>query len=102
MDLRCDLCPNFSTRSQAVKRRHKAGHSKRGEFSSDGKRGQEGGQGGKGDKLVGGGQVQGPREGAQEAGGVHGIKVMFCNEVEGYRLFNRRSRGCSTNAFVTA
>ena len=88
MDLRCDLCPNFSTKSQAVKRRHKAAHGKRGEFSSDEKRGKEGGkeggQGGKGGELVGGGgsgQTQGPREGAQEAGGFLGIKVMFCNEV---------------------
>ena len=86
MELVCKLCPDFSTKRKAVKRRHKDGHKRRGEFPSDGRSEKEGGQGDKGGNLVGEGgrgQAQGSREGAQEAGGLLGMKVMFCNEVRG-------------------
>ena len=79
MEFACELCPDFSTKSKAVKRRHKGDHKKKGEFLSDGISEKEGGQGGKGGNLVGGGgrgQAQGSREGLQEAGGCLGKKVM--------------------------
>ena len=51
MELVCKLCPDFSTKSKAVKRRHKDGHKRRGEFPSDGRSEKEGGQGDKGGTL---------------------------------------------------
>ena len=61
MELFCELCPNFVTTSQGVKRRHKAAHKKSGLVASEGKRGQEGGQGGKGHKSDGVGAGARPR-----------------------------------------
>ena len=78
MELFCELCPNFVTTSQGVKRRHKAAHKKSGLVASEGKRGQEGGQGGKGHKsdgVEGRSQAQGSGEGGQKAGCCLGIKV---------------------------
>ena len=86
MELVCKLCPDFSTKRKAVKRRHKDGHKRRGEFPCDGRSEKEGGQGDKGGNLMGEGgrgQAQGSREGAQEAGGLLGMKVMLCTEVRG-------------------